>query len=51
MSAQGLETVPPEIAAGQPGRAAGAIMGAACGDALGAPYEFHPPANVTLNGT
>ncbi len=51
MSAQGLETVPPEIAADQSSRAAGAIMGAACGDALGAPYEFHPPANVTLNGT
>src|SRR3954452_4200867 len=27
-------------------RAAGVLMGMACGDALGAPYEFGPPLSV-----
>jgi len=37
--------------AGQNRRAAGAIMGAAVGDALGAPYEFKPSQGITLTGT
>jgi ADP-ribosylglycohydrolase len=33
--------------AGRLDRAAGVLLGAACGDALGVPYEFQPPLAVT----
>ena len=33
----------PTLTADQADRAGGVLMGQACGDALGAPYEFHAP--------
>ena len=44
----------PHLTTAQVDRAAGVLLGIACGDALGAPYEFGPPLRpdiaVTMKG-
>jgi ADP-ribosyl-[dinitrogen reductase] hydrolase len=38
-----MATVNPRLTSAQTDRAAGVLLGTACGDALGAGYEFGPP--------